>query len=298
MTIMERTERKEKGFKPGRNMFAGMLAIPVLLALTGQSARANPRLATKVEIGQFLNSTTCIVVEDGISAFNVFVRDAVEDHWNITGYEFIDRQEFEALRRDPRYSFLMLIQGAYDEDPMGVSYDFITLVLGSETGEISDMPELVTLPLAYTDNPSPEYGYAVPAIVKFMQHHVRTLQERRFLIAIFGLKYHNFGKDFEDKTLLLNEAFMAPGVATMEEIDAVYPYDFRLVTPDEIREHVSAETDSTLFLFHMGPSQESSAGQCFEMIFDTGGRLYYYRYRDVTNEDPDGFNRDDFRRIS
>ena len=294
---MKRTEREEKGVKSGLNRFTGMLAIPFLFAWLNLPAGANPRLATKLEIGQFLNSTTCVVVEDGINAFNLFVREAVEDHWEITEYEFIDLQEFEARRHDPSYSFLMLIKGAYDKDPRGVSYDFITLVLGNETGEISEMPELVTLPLAYSDDPAPDYGFAVPAIVNFIQHHVRKLQERRLLIAILGLKYHHFGKDFEDKTLLLNESFMAPGVDSREEIEAVYPYDFRLVTLDQIRKKVDAEADSTLFLFHLGPSQESSAGQCFEMIFDTGGRLLYYRYRDVTNEDPDGFTEGDFRRI-
>jgi hypothetical protein len=33
------------------------------------------------------------------------------------------------------------------------------------------------------------------------------------------------------------------------------------------------------------------------MIFDVEGNLYYYNYRKITNDNPDGFNLNDFNNI-
>ena len=52
-----------------------------------------------------------------------------------------------------------------------------------------------------------------------------------------------------------------------------------------------------LFLFHVGPPQNTGAGKCFEMIFDTEGNLYYYNFRKITNDNADGFNLNDFKKI-
>ena len=37
--------------------------------------------------------------------------------------------------------------------------------------------------------------------------------------------------------------------------------------------------------------------KCFEMLFDVDGNLYYYNFRKVTNDNPDGFNLKDFNYI-
>jgi hypothetical protein len=257
---------------------------------------AGPPLASKIQIGMFKNSKTCVVFEDGISLYNAYIRDAVQKYWKSTSYEFIDHNEFEQRRTDKKYSFIVLMDEAYDKDPGGVSYRYINLILGDPSGNLTKMPEFCSIPLSYAGDDGVDYEYVIPEIVKFMQIHVLNLEKDRFSISINGMKYYN-KSGFKDKVLLLNKDKMAPNLNSPEKIKAVYPYNIKLLTTDEIQEEISAKQPNTLFHFHVGPPKNAGSGKCFEMIFDPEGNMYYYSSRKITNDNVDGFNLKDFNNI-
>ena len=258
---------------------------------------ANPPLASKQQIGMFKNSKTCVVFEDGISFYNAYIKDAVQKYWKSTGYEFIDQKEFEKRRTDSKYSFIVLMDGAYDKDPGGVSYSYINLVLGDASGNLTRMPEYCSIPLSYSGDNGTDYEYVIPAIVKFMQIHVKNLEKDRFPISLNGLKYYNKTTGFKDKVLLLNKEKMASNVNSTEKIKAVYSHTVKLLTTSEIQEELATNPPNALFHFHVGPPIDAGAGKCFEMIFDLDGNLYYYNFRKITNDNPDGFNLKDFSNL-
>jgi hypothetical protein len=259
-------------------------------------AMANNPLATKQQIANFKNSKTCVVMESGVSFFNAPVKDAVQKYWKATGYEFIDQKEFEKRRTDPKYTFIVLMEGAYDKDPGGVSYSYVSLVLGDASGNLTKMPEFCSIPLSYSGDLDADYEYVIPAVIKFMQIHLKNLEKDRLPISINGLKYYN-KTGFKDKVLLLNKEKMASNVDSPEKIKAVYPYDFKLLSASEIQEKLASSPINTLFHFHVGPPKGGGAGKCFEMLFNPDGNLYYYNFRKITNDNPDGFNLNDFNNI-
>jgi hypothetical protein len=260
-------------------------------------ALANPKLASKQQIGMFKNSKTCVVLESGNINYNVFIKDAVQKYWKSTDFEFIDQPEFEKRRYDSKYSFLVLMKSVYDKDPGGVSYNCLNLVLGDAAIDMTDMPELCSIPLSYSNDNNIDYGYTIPAIVKFIQKHARNLEFKRTLISLQGLKYYNGSEGFKDKVLLLNKDLMAPDADSYEKIKAVYPYYYKLFSISEIQAEIASNPSNALFNLHVGPLKDSGAGKCFEMIFDVEGNLYYYNFRKVTNENKDGFNLKDFKHI-
>jgi len=266
----------------------------ILFGCITMNIGASPKLASKEQIGMFLNSKTCIVLENGSISYNVYVKEAVQIYWKITPFEFIDQQEFEKRRFNSKYSFLVLMKGVYDKDPGGISYNYISLVLGNGTPDLTNMPELCSIPISYSDDNNVNYGYAIPAIIKFMQIDAKNLQYKRFQISWFGLKYYNGILKTKDKVLLLNKDMMAPDANSPDKIKAVYPHYFKLVNTTEIQTEIASNPVNTLFNFHVGPTQNSGAGKCFEMIFDVEGNLYYYNYRKITNDNKDGFNLKDF----
>jgi hypothetical protein len=266
------------------------------LSIISIGVNANNPLATKQQVGMFKNSKTCVVLESGVSFFNAPVKEAVQKYWKATGYEFIDQKEFEIRRKDPKYSFIVLMQGAYDKDPGGVSYGYISLLLGDGSDNLTKMPEFCSVPLSYAGDLDADYEYVIPAVIKFMQIHVKNLEKDRLPISINGLKYYN-KTDYKDKVLLLNKEKMAPNANSPEKISAVCAYKVKLLTVSQIRTELANNTANTLFHFHVGPPQEGGAGKCFEMLFDTQGNLYYYNSRKVTNDNPDGFNLADFNNI-
>ncbi|MDA3891991.1 MAG: hypothetical protein PF517_10055 [Salinivirgaceae bacterium] len=269
----------------------------IILGFVSFGAMAAPKMISEQQIGMFKNSKTCVVVEDGNINYNLFMKEAVEKYWKSTEFEFIDHQEFEKRKLDSKYSFLVLIKEVWDDDPGGVSYDYVSLLLGGPTPDLNNMTELITIPISYSDDINADYGYAIPAIVKFIQKHVKNLEDRRIIISWRGLKYYNHSRKFKNKELLLNKSSLSENVNSAEEINAVYSYYIKLLTIDEIQAELSKESANVLFNFHVGPDMSSGSGKCFEMIFDFYGNLYYYSYRDITNENKDGFTRKDFKHL-
>ena len=272
--------------------------ISFLLALAFLSipAIAAPTLASKEQIASFKSTKTCVVMDDGASFFNAPAKEAVIKFWKTTSYEIIDRKEFEKRKTDPKYSFIVLMEGFFDKDPGGVSYSYISLVLGDPSGNLTKMPEFCSIPLSYAGDNDAEYEYIIPLVIKFMQIHVANLVKDRFPISINGLKYYN-KTGYKDKVLVLNSEKMAPNADSPEKISAVYPHEFKLMTAEEINEKINSETVNTLFHFHVGPPEGGAAGKCFEMLFDATGNLFYFSSRKVTNDNPDGFNIKDFNQI-
>ena len=258
--------------------------------------KASPPLASKQQIGMFKNSKTCVVFEDGISFYNACIRDAVQKYWKSTNYEFIDRKEFETRRTDPKYSFIVLMDDVFDKDPGGISYTYINLVLGDASGNLKNMPEFCSIPISYSGDIKADYEYAMPSIVKFLQIHMNNLEKDRFPISLYGLKYYN-KKDFKDKVLIMNKNKMASNADSPEKIKPAHPYYMKFLSSEEIKKELEANPVNTLFHFHVGPARDSGAGRCFEMIFDAEGNLYYYNFRKITNDNPDGFNLKDFSHI-
>jgi hypothetical protein len=285
---------------PEKELIARSLSKKYILALSlgffCMWLSGNAPLASKQQIGMFKNSKTCIVFEDGISFYNAFIKDAVQKYWKSTDYEFIDHKEFEKRRTDSKYSFIVLMKGAYDKDPGGVSYSYINLLLGEASGNLTKMPEYCSIPLSYSGDNDADIEYAMPAIVKFMQIHLKNLEKDRFPISLYGLKYYNKA-GFKGMELLLNKDKLASIVNTPEKIKTIYPYQVKLLTIAEIKEELTTNPSNTLFHFHVGPPQDAGAGKCFEMIFDPEGNLYYYNFRKITNQNSDGFNLNDFKKI-
>jgi hypothetical protein len=259
-------------------------------------ALANNPLATKQQIGMFKNSKTCVVLDGGMSFYNTPVKDAVKKFWKSTDYEFIDQTEFEKRKKDPKYSFIVVMDGAYDKDPGGVSYRFLSLVLGDASGNLTKMPEFCSIPLSYSGDNDADYEYVIPAVVKFMQIHIKNLEKDRLPISLNGLRYYN-KTGFKDKVLLLNKDKMASNANSPEKIKAVSQYKVKLLTTSEIQKELEGNQANVLFHFHVGPAQDAGAGKCFEMLFDADGNLYYYNFRKITNDNPDGFNVNDFNNI-
>lgn len=268
----------------------------LFIALLAIGAKASPTLASKEQIASFKNTKTCVVMDDGASFFNAPVKDAVQKYWKVTPFEVIDRKEFEKRKTDPKYSFIVLMEGFFDKDPGGVSYSYISLVLGDPSGNLTKMPEFCSVPLSYTGDNDADYEYVIPLVIKLMQIHTANLAKDRFAISLNGLKYYN-KTNFKGKTLILNKDKMAENADSPEKISAVYPNEFKLMTAEEIQDQINSNKTNSLFHFHVGPPEGGGAGKCFEMLFDIDGNLYYFSSRKVTNDNPDGFNLKDFSQI-
>ncbi|MBN1183620.1 MAG: hypothetical protein JXB49_15120 [Bacteroidales bacterium] len=293
---------KKNNLNPARKEFMNSIVLKKLIFIIAMAfftlgVFAKPPLASKQQIGMFKNSKTCVVLDDGGIYYNVCIKDAVQKYWKSTDFEFIDQKEFEKRRFDSKYSFIVLMKNVFDKDPGGVSYDYLSLVLGDATNDMTNMPELCCIPISYSNDDNSDYGYAIPAIIKFMEKHVKNLETKRFRISLQKFKYYNGSTGFKDKVLLLKKSIVASDADTPEKIKTVYPYYVKLLTTSEIETELSSDPTNAIFIFHVGPAKDTGAGKCFNMIFDIDGKLYYYNSRKVTNDNGDSFNLNDFSKL-
>jgi hypothetical protein len=253
------------------------------------------------EIKQFLASKTCVVMEsDPFSSFNSYIKEAVKSFWNITPYEFIDVKEFNVRRLNPAYSFIVLTETNFDKDKSGSLFNFINLLQGKKVNKLSENPEICAIPLSFAGEDDLEYGYKLGAILSFMQKHAKMIAEDPSLTGRKYLKYYNkFVPEVSKKTILVKKEDLSPDISTIESIKAIYPYDIKIVTEDEIVDAITKKAANTLVLHKVGPVGEWKTGYCFKMLIGADdSNMYYYNQHMIDSKDPNGLLESDLKRLA
>lgn len=271
-----------------------LLSVSTLL-LSGQAPFPN-----KDEIRQFTGSKTCVVLEqDQFSSYNVFIKEAVKSYWTLTPYELIDVQEFNKRRRDPAYSFIVLTQTNYEKDKANTVFNFLNLLQGKNVSKLGELPEICAIPLSFAGEDDYEYNYKFGAILLFMQNHARMIAEDPSLTGRRYLRYYNKNvPGVRNRKILIKQEDLAPAIASIDQIKAIYPHDVEIVTEEEIVKAISEKTPNTLMLHKVGPVEERDEGLCFKMLIGTDDSdMYYYHQHKITKSDPNGMLPADLKRL-
>ena len=279
-----------------KNIFIAivMLCSPVLL--TGQAPFPN-----KDEIKQFGVSKTCVVLEeDPFSAFNVYIKTAVNSYWKITPFEFIEVREFNVRRLNPKYSFIVLTQTNYEKDKGSGLYNFINLLQGKNVNKLGEMPEICAIPLSFAGENDLDYSYKLGAILSFMQKHAEMISEDPSLTGRKYLKYYNkFIPDVRSKTILVKQEDLVPEISTIDRIKKIYNGKIEIVTEEDIIKAIENKSPNTVILHKVGPVGEQNSGYCFKMLIGTDdANMYYYNQHVIDKSNPNGLLPADLKRLT
>lgn len=256
----------------------------------------------KAEIKQFESSTTCVVLEDNaFSFYNAFIREAVNAFWKITPYEFIDTEEFNLRRSDPKYSFIVLTQTSYEKDKSNGLFNFLNLLQGKDIDALGEMPEICAIPLSFAgeDGDEGDYSYKLGAILAFMQKHAMMILADPSLTGRRYLRFYNrFIPDVRNRTILVKEEDLSPGISSIEKIKAIYGGKIEIVSEEKIIEAIDNKAPSTVILHKVGPAGQNG-GYCFKMLIGTDdANMYYYNQHVTSNTSPDGLLAADLKRLA
>ena len=254
---------------------------------------------TSSEIRQFMASKTCVVLESGNTVYNAYIRKAVTEYWTVTPYEFISLSDFDSKRADPSFSFLILTETQPSNDKSGSSYNFLNLLQGKNVPELGKMPEISAIPLSAGGEDDLEYGYKLGAILLFMQNHARLIAENPAMIGRRFLSYYNrFTPEVRSRKILSTEADLSSGLGSIDKIKSVYPYDFEIVSEDDIVRAIREKAPNTLILHKVGPGEDADAGFCYKMLFGTDDSgLYYFDQHRIDKNNPNGLLPSDLKRF-
>ncbi|MDX9812243.1 MAG: hypothetical protein RBU28_07635 [Bacteroidales bacterium] len=276
------------------------LGLPVLLFLSVLSVAAQPPFPGREDIANFMKSTTCVVLEDdAFSAYNILIKEAVTEFWDIRPYEFITEEEFDERRRDPSFSFIVLTETTYDRDKSGSAYNNLNLLQGKKVGGINQMPEICVIPLSSSSEEDIDYGYKTGAVLRFIQRHALMISESPSVTGRRYLRYYNRNIPLiAQKTILARESDLAPSVNTAEKIKALYPNSFSIVDEEEIIRAIEERRPGTLVLHRVGPVGDDGAGYCFKMLIGADdSEMYYYDQHLIDAANPNGLLPSDLKRL-
>ena len=198
---------------------------------------------------------------------------------------------------DSKYSFIILDQVKFDKDKTNAKYNFISLLMGGAALTINTMPDLCSIPLSYYGIGDDAYSYKLGILLRFMQNHVKLLQEDPKIASENILKHYNDNIQLlQGKTLYFVAGEMAKDVNTLAKIKKIYPGPVKLVTQDEIKQAISDKLD-VVFLHKVGPESTKFKARCYKILIGAAdAKLYYFDYHMVSADDGDGFLAKDLKK--
>jgi len=291
-----------------KTVFSTLLALMLVTGLFGQGAQKIV-YADKNQIEDFFKSKTMVVMDaDPFSGFNSVAPDAVKNYWTITPFEIITTAQFEKVRTDPKLSFIFLSKVQLERDKKEVHYLYLNVVMGAKSKDLTAMPELLSVPLAYSGVDEDSYVDKLPLMIRFAQVHLEGLKTAKNPRLLYNLK--NLGAEtqkpkdeiltqlIKEKTLLVLESDLSEQVNTLEKIKKEYPGEVKIVTSEEMVKAIEEKTTNTAILHQVSPGEDENKGRSYCIIIGADdARLYYYNDQAITQRRPEGMLARDFRLI-
>lgn len=246
-----------------------------------------------------LNHKTLMVVLENNSMMDLMLKKAVESQWELSKVDFCDLDKFEQIKSDSSYYFLIRVEGIFKKE-REPSIEFLSLLKGGAEANngIDAMYDVLSLPLQETDD---QDGYIIPYLdtyINIFEAHVLRVQKKK-IAATLGLSwYSNRIQELRDKTILVNEADLAPDL-TKEDAENILKETGKVVDEDEIYEAIDNRAPKTAFTICIGPKIEKMGSYCYKMVISAeSDDIYYYRKQKVNAKASTGFQPDDLKKIA
>lgn len=271
-----------------------LLVSAMIPVLASAQAQINTK---KMKIADFPQKVTKVVLPGNTFYDSAFQED-IAASWRVSPYEFCTLDEFETLKKDGKYYFLILTQGQFKKEKEP-GLQFLTLVKGGAEAEegISNMLEVATVPFAAADSPSGREITYLPAMIDIIQNYAVASIEKDFS-NLGGLSNYATGmsKATEKKILFAEEDL------SNEITDAVKEGFDDLITvtdSDEVEDALMMSLPETIVSYVIAPEDAAPGSFCYKLLIDTyNHELYYFRKHKISKKVGPGFLLEDVKRIT
>ena len=259
-------------------------------------AGAQAQITTKkVKIEDFTQKVTKVVL-NGNPFYDTSFKDEVAARWRISPYEFCTLEEFEGLKGNESYYFLILTQGQFRKET-APGLQFISLVKGGQGADkgIGDMLEVVSLPFASAEYPSGRELIFLPAFLDIIQSHTLEAMENDFN-AYGGLSNtaQKLGKAGNMDIVISEDDLNSLVSKEMTDSEGMTVTD-----EDDVDSYMLDEVSGTLVSYVVAPSEPVKGSFCYKMLIDAQTHeLYYYRKHKISPKAGVGFLPEDIERIN
>lgn len=252
----------------------------------------------KVKISDFTQKITKVVLT-GNMFYDGSLKSEIAAKWHVSPFEFCTMQEYEALKGDDNYYFLLTVQGQFrKESEPGLT--FLSLVKGGKNAAegIDEMLEIVSFPLASAEDPSGREYVFLPAVLDIIQNYALDSMEND-INAYTGLPNYtmNITKS-GDMTIVFSEKDLS-GDVTPQVRNQCFDEKVLVLEEEEADEYMSPDKSSTLVSYVVAPTSGKAGSYCYKMLIEPQtNTLYYFRKHKITKKAGPGFLAEDIRRIA
>ena len=261
-------------------------------------AGAQAQITTKkVKIEDFTQKITKVVL-NGNPFYDTSFKDEIAARWRISPYEFCTLEEFEQLKGNDAYYFLILTQGQFRKET-APGLQFISLVKGGKGAEkgIGEMLEVVSLPFASAEYPSGRELIFLPAFLDIIQNHTLEAMVNDFN-AYGGLSNtaQKLGKAGNMDIVISEDDLNS--LVSKAITDQAFDDDMILTDEDDADSYMIDEVSGTLVSYVVAPSEPVKGSYCYKMLIDAQTHeLYYYRRHKISPKAGAGFLPEDIEKI-
>lgn len=262
-------------------------------------ASAQAQINTKkMKIADFPQKVTKVVLPGNTFYDSAFQEDFV-NRWRVSPYEFCTLAEFESLKGNSQYYFILLTQGQFrKESEPGIQ--FLTLVKGGpEAAEgIDNMLEVATVPFAAADSPNGREITYLPALLDIIQNYAMGSIEKDFY-ALGGLS--NFATNISrssEMDIVFAEQDLSSEISE-ELINEEFDSKMTIMDVDDSDEIIYEGTPNTLVSYTIYPSEPVPGSFCYKLLIEANNNeLYYFRKHKISKKVGAGFLKEDIKRIT
>lgn len=276
--------------------FIQILALAIAGLLLTTDALGQAQITTRREKLKDFTSKTTKVVLTGDEFLDEAVKESVAATWTVSPYEFCYNEEFQNLKGNADFYFLMVVKGQFRrESEPGI--DMLTLVKGGEGADksINDMFEVVSFPLRSTEDPSGREFVLLPAFLKIIQEHTTSLTDTEMKA------YSNIGAKDSKRLRIKRIFFWAEDFAPQVDEQTKRSLDEDILIKedeDEVDEIFSEGTFNTVVSYVVAPSEPVNGSICYKMLIGSDNHeLYYFKKHKITAKSGKGFLSSDIKSI-
>lgn len=262
-------------------------------------AGAQAQITTKkVKLEDFTQKITKIVL-NGNPFYDTSLKEEIAARWRISPYEFCTLEEFDKLKGNDRYYFLMLIQGQFRKET-APGLQFLSLVKGGQGADkgIDEMLEVVSLPFASAEYPTGRELVFLPALLDIIQNYTLQAMENDFN-AYGGLSntVQKLSKS-SGMTIVFSEDDLN-SMVSKAVTDQLFDRTMILTDEDDADSYMLDNVSGTLVSYVVVPTEPMKGSYCYKMLIDAQThKLYYYRKHKLSKKLGPGFLLEDIKRIS
>ena len=276
-----------------------ILGIVIVLALCAPPcASGQAKINTKkVKIADLPTRTTKVVLGQG-GIMDSALRDEVSARWRISPYEFCTVEEYNSLKENPDYYFL-LIARSDEKEYKGM----LTLTLMKGGKAKAEDPQkrpvdVASLPISSADFPSGREVVFLPALVDIIQDYVtRAMKSDGAGYSGFDI-YASQVRRTGIKRIYFSEDDLIPDMdAAFKE--RYFDEDMLIMSEAEADKAFQDGTYNTLVSFVVAPFDPQNGSWCYKMLIDAGTHeLLYFRHHRINARNWAGFLPKDIKKIS